>query len=156
MITWSNPLLSDSADSGSGGSADSGSFSGIVTPQLAYATLALDSLGDLPDQPYIAVGPDAVIQRVRCRFKFWLGEWFLDKRLGVPYREYILVKNPNTVLISFIFRRVLLGTPGVSSVSYFRATIDAPTRTLTADFEALLEDGTVIRATAEPFILTVG
>lgn len=156
MISWSNPLLSSSSGGGSGDSGSGGgSFSGIVAPSLAYATLALDpATGDLYAQPFIAKGPDAVIQKLRCRFKFWRAEWFLDTRLGVPYREAILVKNPDTVLINFIYSQVLLTTPGVASVKYFRSLLSKPDRTLITDFEAVLEDGTILRAETEPFIIS--
>lgn len=121
---------------------------------LQYAELFLDpTTGDLAVPFQIVRGELAVMQRIRIRFRFFLGEWFLDTRLGVPYYRDILIKNPDSILISFIFRQVLLSTPGVASVASFSASLDRPTRFLTVDFEATLEDGTVIRVTAEPFII---
>ena len=38
---------------------------------------------------------ERVAQQIVISLRFWLGEWFLDTSLGVPYLEYVLVKNPN-------------------------------------------------------------
>ena len=119
---------------------------------LPYAELGLDEdSGDIGNQPTILTGAAAVLQRVRVRFRFFLGEWFLDQSLGVPYFRDVLVKNPDHLVISTIFRRVLLTTPGVKSVPQFTATLDRENRQLLADFVALLDDGSKIVAQAEPF-----
>jgi hypothetical protein len=119
------------------------------------AELELDrTTNDIKLPPRIIRGAEAVAQRVRVRFRWFLGEWFLDQRQGVPYYRDILVKNPDRILITFIFRQVLLGTPGVKSVANFRADLDRATRTLTVDFEAaVLTDGSILTARAEPFII---
>lgn len=126
-----------------------------VSTDLNYAELALDvATGDLAIPVKLLKGADAIAQRIRTRFRFVKGEWFLDKRLGVPYFDYILIKNPDPVLVSAIFRRVLMTTPGVKQVKRFTATLDKATRTLTVDFEALLnDDTTTLVANAEPFII---
>lgn len=121
---------------------------------LGIADLELDlATNDIKLPIRIIRGPEAVAQRVRVRFRWFLGEWFLDTRQGVPYYRDILVKNPDRILISFIFRQVLLTTPGVKSVISFRASLDSKARELSVDFEAMLLDGTILTAQAEPFIL---
>lgn len=122
---------------------------------LNYAEIALDeATGDIKIPITIIRGADAVVQRLRVRFRFFLGEWFLDTRLGVPYFDSILVKNPDKILITSIFRRVIRTTPGVKRVDSLTASLDRPTRTLTTDFRATLDDDiTQIVAKAEPFIL---
>lgn len=149
MITWSYSLLSN--DSSGASLANS---SDVEINKSTFVELAIDPLtGDMHTQPFLARGPDATVQRLRTRFQFFKAEWFLDKRLGIPYREFILIKNPNMILISFIFRQVLVTTPGVASVARFTAVIDSVARHLISDFEATLSDGTVLRADAEPFVL---
>lgn len=124
-------------------------------PLVGYAEIARDPLTDDVAIPIrIIRGPDAVIQRIRQRFRFFLGEWFLDKRLGVPYYDSILVKNPDVAVVTTIFRRVLVDTPGVARVISMTARVDKGARELVTSFEAALEDPTIIvRAVDAPFKL---
>jgi hypothetical protein len=146
-VSWTYNLTS-------GSSVGIGSLDTTDTQELQYAELALDpTTGDVLLPIQIIRGAEAVAQRIRVRFRFFLGEWFLDTRLGVPYYRDILIKNPDSILIGFIFRQVLLTTPGVKSVASFSASLERATRTLTVTFEAQLEDGTELRAVAEPFII---
>lgn len=124
-------------------------------PLVGYTEVLRDVLTNDVALPIRLVrGPDAVIQRVRQRFMFHLGEWFLDQRLGVPYRDEIFVKNPDVGLVTSIFRRVLVATPGISRVVSMVASLDTATRLLSCSFQALLEDPSVIiRAVDAPFKL---
>ena len=148
-ILWSYPLE---------GAADlepSTDFAGAARALDQPVTYELDpATWDLVVPLRILRGAPAVVQRVRCRFRFWLGEWFLDTRLGVPYRERVLIKNPDTNLISALFRDVLATTPGIRAVEYFRAELDRPTRSLTCNFLAYLTDGATVVAQGEPFVVT--
>lgn len=122
---------------------------------LNVTELALDpATWDLAFPPKVLRGAVAVAQRIKVRFRWFLGEWFLDQAQGVPYFEDILVKNPDPILISFIFRQVLLSTPGVKSVQSFSATLDAGLRHLTADFQATLDDDTIMTAISQPFVIS--
>ncbi len=156
MISWEYPLLSSL--SGEGSSVPEGGeetdFSGADPPQLRYASFAKDpATGKLAWPLRVVRGPEVVAQRVRNRFRWFLGEWFRDTRQGVPYREHILKKGADPIFISALFRQVLLKTPGVSKVVKFTSRLERATRTLVATFEAILEDGSILRAIDEPFIL---
>lgn len=119
-----------------------------------FSTLEIDTATwDIKLPINILKGAPAVVQKVRIRFKFFLGEWFLDTRLGVPYFQNILIKNPDPSVISAIFKKVLRTTPGVTAVRTFDATLDRVARRLTVDFLAVLDDGSVAIAQAEPFII---
>lgn len=120
---------------------------------IAYASLALDSEGDLPDQPYIVEGEDGILQKLRIRFRFFKAEWFLDTRLGIPYREDIFVKNPNMVLVIYVLRKVVETTPGIAKVLDFTARLEENTRRLFVDFEAEMVGGNLLIVKQEPFIV---
>lgn len=121
---------------------------------MTYSAFALDPVThDLEMPVRILRGSEAIAQRVRVRFRWWLYEWFLDRRTGVPYLESILVKSPDPVLISGIFRKVLLTTPGVSRVDTFSTSLDANTRTLSVDFVAVLDDGSNLAVSNSAFII---
>jgi hypothetical protein len=92
-------------------------------------------------------GAAFVRQKIATRFKFFLAEWFLDQREGVPYFRDVFVKNPNLDVISSVFRRVALSVPGVLAIPKFRASLDAASRTLTFEFDARLAGEEVLRVT---------
>lgn len=142
MITWELPEL------------EVVSLEEAPREELPYKELYLDpATWDVAVPVRFVTGPDAVLQRVKVRFRFFLGEWFLDQKLGIPYYRDILIKNPDILLISSIFQRVLLTTPGVDRVATFKAQLLPAERKLLCDFVAFLSDGTRIIADAEPFIL---
>lgn len=99
----------------------------------------------------IVDGDDAIHQQVLIRLKFFLEEWFLDERVGIPYYRDILVRNPNLDLIRTIYKTAILETPGVTSVDRMTLDIDTPSRTLNLYFSATLDSGAVL--TFDPFIL---
>jgi hypothetical protein len=152
-IEWFYPLLSSSTSSGA--AADPIDFSGNPNGGIQYVQLALNpATWDLEVPMRWLRGPDAVIQRLKIRCRFWRGEWFLDQRLGVPYRESVLIKNPDRVLVSAVFREVFETTPGVDRVPKLNAIIDRPTRHLLIDeAEIVLTDGALVVINREPFIV---
>lgn len=83
-------------------------------------------------------------QKIAARFKFWLGEWFLDQREGVPYYRDVFVKNPNLDLIRSLFLKLLRETPGVLDVPEFKVVYDHRARSLSFDFQAIVSDGEVV------------
>lgn len=127
-----------------------------ANPQdLPYKELALNQgTWDIEIPVRFITGAEAILQRIKVRFRFFLGEWFLDQRLGIPYYRDILVKNPDTLLITSIFRKALLMTPGVRSVPSFKAEFLPADRVLLCDFVAMLANGSTIIANAEPFVIT--
>jgi hypothetical protein len=95
-------------------------------------------------------------QKIASRFKFFLREWFLDQREGVPYYRDVFVKNPNLDLVRSLFRRVLLKTTGVKSVTRFVLNYDPAARTLSFAFSALVDGGEVaVRPEDADFIVSV-
>ena len=99
----------------------------------------------------IVDGDDAIEQHLLIRLKFFLNEWFLDSRVGVPYFRDILVRNPNIDLIRNIYKTTILDTPGIKSLESIELDIDTATRTLNLSFSCTLDSGTVL--TYDPFIL---
>jgi len=73
----------------------------------------------------------AVRQRLKQRLLLFLGEWFLDASKGVPYYQYILVKNPNMDLVNSSLKAVVLQTPGILELTSFDYDYDSGGRGLT-------------------------
>lgn len=59
---------------------------------------------------------DGIKQLVGQYLAFYLGEWFLDEEIGVPYFERILIKNPSLVEVREWMRQTILSVPGVREV----------------------------------------
>lgn len=110
--------------------------------------LLLDDDGDLSlvngDFAW-ADGAQRVAQAVRVRLLYFLGEWFLDVSLGVPWYESILVKSPNLAHVATIMRGRIADTLGVDEVTSLE--LDLSGRTLSVTWAATT-DGTEISGEA--------
>lgn len=100
-------------------------------------------------------GDEAILQKIRVRYLFFKGEWYLDTRQGVPWFQEIFVKNPNMGRVNFLLRQVLVTCPGVASVTSFRLSdIERTTRRIQLSFRVVLDSGRVIDSSSfGPFIL---
>lgn len=94
-------------------------------------------LTDAPGQP----AGRAIMQDVFIRLRFFFGEWFLDPTQGIPYFRYVFIVNPDQRLVQSIFRRVVLGTPGIASLDSFSMLFDKPNRIIYPTFVARMNTG---------------
>lgn len=88
--------------------------------------LHLDREGNLA----VVDGLEEVRQAVVERLQTALGEWFLDTRLGVPYRQEILERPVDVDIVSAVMDNMILGVEGVDRVSGSTARLDSATRRL--------------------------
>jgi len=79
-------------------------------------------------------GPDFVRQMLIQRLQSFLGEWFLDIEVGVPYFQDILKKDVSISKISNIFKDEILNTPGVVELQQFDLSFNELTRRLSLTF----------------------
>lgn len=97
---------------------------------------------------------EALALKLRNKFRLFLGEWFLDTRVGVPWFEAVLVKAPDLGVIKQIFTQVILGTEGMASVEEMVLDFDNAARELDFTFRALTDSGAIISGGAgQPFIV---
>lgn len=96
-----------------------------------------------------------IAQRIACRLLFIGGEWYLDQRLGTPWREVLWAKGTTVQRAERVLRTVIEGTPGVATVSSIRVTHDSATRESAVTFTARSDSGRQIGpATLDlPFIV---
>lgn len=108
--------------------------------------LALDSNHDifLTDSGQLSTVSDSdeLTQRVQTRLLTFLGEWWLDIDLGVPYFQQLLGFKPDLTRARGIFNAAILAVPGITSVDRLELSFDNPTRLLRVQFEASGELGT--------------
>ncbi len=125
------------------------------------ADIKLDLSGTDPDLDVsgadlaIVSGDDAIVQHLTIRFGLFKGEWFLNRRVGVPYFTDIFVKNPSLSDIRTIVSRIITGTPGIASLDSLALEVDAAARELSVEFTAAKDDGGVLDF-SQVFILPGG
>ena len=86
-------------------------------------------------------GVEAIGQDVGCRLLTFLGEWFLDSRIGMPYFTKILGQKPRLAAVESIFREAILSTPGIITVSDLEIGFEGTTRVLSVSFHADTTEG---------------
>jgi len=97
--------------------------------------------------------------RLRENLSFFLGEWFLDIRQGMPYWRFILGQKYDSGICDRIFRQAALATSGVATVDQLITAFDRRARVLSVPvFKVTLVDGSTITQDqlGNPFILDLG
>ena len=79
---------------------------------------------------------ERVAQQIKIQLLTMLGEWFLDITHGVPYLEYILVKNPNFELIRQILKEQIQNVDDVEAVNSLELDYDSHQRRLSVTYAA--------------------
>lgn len=88
---------------------------------------------------------ERVAQQIKVKLLTFLGEWFLDTTWGVPYLEYILVKQPNQELIEQILSEQILSVDDVKSLNALELDYQVKVRTLIINYEVSTEYGLITR-----------
>ena len=84
-------------------------------------------------------------QQIKITLQFWFQEWFLDTTQGIPYLEYICIKNPNLQHIRQIFREAIQSVPDVDSVTELTLNVNAKERILSVTYTANTSAGLLTR-----------
>jgi hypothetical protein len=103
--------------------------------------------GDIDMSQGLRFTPDLqtyVVQRLDENFSFFLGEYFLDERLGIPYHERVIGQKPDFALLQTLLSRAALQTVGVAAVPSFRVAFERKTRRASPSFSIVLTDGSEI------------
>lgn len=122
------------------------------------ASLAQETDGDLKLvdgclQLVTDVAEEAALE-LRNRFLMAKGEWFLDTRQGIPYLEFVFVKNPDLLLVRQLFREVILSVQGIKEIIDLSTTLDSKTRSLSFALRAKADNDKIITGgTGLPFIV---
>ena len=115
------------------------------------------STGDLQ----LVSGVDETVQRLKIKLQFFLGEWFLDKRIGIPYLDRGDDSVPNPILgnkqiseaaIRSIYAQVISSDEGVRSLESLTTSLGGD-RALSVTFSALVFGDDVPITITQEFIL---
>lgn len=106
--------------------------------------IMLDREGDLYISPAgdIALG-DSVAQKIAVRLKWFEGEWRWDREEGLPYREALLVKDPDTDYFESAAREKIFEVEEVTEVREVSLSFDKRTRRADLRFVAVTDLETI-------------
>lgn len=96
-----------------------------------------------------------VSQKLENVLMFFLGEWWLNPSLGIPYlsrdeserndnTKNIFVKNPDFNFINNIFISAILGVEGVLEIEKFEPELDTATRIFSLFFTVKETTGEIV------------
>lgn len=104
------------------------------------AVLANGDIKVVEGDVLLTTGVDAIRQHLEIRLQTFLGEWFLDQRIGVPYFEDVFKKNPDLTVLNAVFTKAILDTPGVNSLGSLSFDLQSG-RQLAITFSAVTDEG---------------
>jgi hypothetical protein len=85
-------------------------------------------------------------QKVRCAISLFLGEWYLNVNLGVPYIPKFGNKQEHRPLVESVLQDRITSVEGVQRLTYFTSKFDQAKRTLSITFTAETDAGTLERS----------
>lgn len=85
---------------------------------------------------------DVVAQRLKITLYTFLGEWFLDRTVGVPYLQSIFGKVRNKQTIDLIFQQIISDDPDVIEILTFESNIPTGSRGYEMTFSVRVSDNT--------------
>lgn len=86
-------------------------------------------------------GLEQIAQNLAIRLRFFLGEWYLNITEGVPYYEFILIKNPIQIQVESILKQEILDTKDVLELTGFTSSFDKAKRIFSVRFSCLCISG---------------
>lgn len=96
----------------------------------------------------LVTGDDAIEQDLQQTLQVWLGEWFLDNTVGIPYRQQILVKNPNMDLVQADLINAATNVSGVIQVLDISFDYSPNGRSLLLEVSVQVSSGETVTASA--------
>lgn len=83
---------------------------------------------------------NSVAQKIKIRLKWWLGEWRWDEEEGLPYKDELFVKNPDTDSFEMAIREKIFEIEEVTEVKDVSITYDRKSRIGKISFTAITDN----------------
>lgn len=85
---------------------------------------------------------DVVAQRLKITLYTFLGEWFLDTTIGVPYFQQIFGKVRSKATVDLIFQQIIANDKDVIEILSFESELENGTRGYSMTFQVRVKDNT--------------
>lgn len=108
-----------------------------------YHDIYLDANGQ------IALTGTPLDQRIDCRLRVFLGEFWLDQTLGIPYFQEVLKKNPDMQAVRAAFASEIQKVSGVKTLESLDVSMDRAARKLNVIFRVTGADDLLYFKTTE-------
>ena len=108
--------------------------------------LKLDSQHDLlirNGQLVLVDGVNQTAQQIKIALLTFLGEWFMDTSVGLPWFEQNLIKQPEKAKVENIFRKKVLEVKDVLRVIEMSLEVERQSRALIVSFKAETSNGLI-------------
>lgn len=102
----------------------------------------LDCNGDLAFKGTDIVLANSVRQKIKIRLKWFFQEWRWDDEAGVPYFEYLFVKNPDIDQIKELVEEQIFNVDEITEVNDVSIEIDSLKRLAVIRYEAVTDEKT--------------
>lgn len=86
---------------------------------------------------------DSVAQKIKIRLRWWLGEWRWDEDEGLPYRDELFIRNPDTDSFEMAVREKIFEIDEITEVKDVSVAYDRKTRAGKIKFTALTDTETI-------------
>ena len=88
---------------------------------------------------------EEIVQSLKQNLKTFLGEWFLDLSIGLPYIQIIFVKGTPPEVIDAALKNAIIKTEGIETLNNFQdLDLNSGTRALSAKFDVTTINGNSI------------
>jgi hypothetical protein len=88
--------------------------------------------------------PEYMAQKVRTAISLFLGEWYLNKNIGIPYIPSSLEKIDHQPLLETALQVTISGVNGIEKLLSFNPSFDMKERKLKIRFVAQCENGNTL------------
>ena len=102
--------------------------------------------------PVTQTQSEVVAQRLKITLYTFLGEWFLDTSVGVPYFQQIFGKVRSKAAIDVIFQRIIAADEGVIEIRSFSSVMGTASR----GYEMTFSVRVGVDEVTDPITISVG
>jgi hypothetical protein len=118
-----------------------------LDPKLAGGPDFLDLVmvnGDLsPTADVIGGTTHPVLQDVQIRLRTFLGEFFMDLTLGMPWRDLMQGATSGQSQLDAVVQNCILTTPGILQLTTYRSSVNTRQRLMSISFSAVSTQGPI-------------